>query len=177
MYTVGPSLYGPLPHRGFPVSAATELGNTVTMLASSSLQPSSIPTYKRALRLFHQFLNAIFQTVSTVLPISPNTIALLSVICLISSMHLQPLAPMFRLKATLINFFVLMIPLKPFLPSKCSKATVKRVLVRIATFLSPSQSCTNYLIRRVIWLFIGIKFVNSRPCVLQIFMLFYGLVR
>ena len=142
------------------------------MLASSSLQPSSIPTYKRAWRLFHQFLNAIFQTVSTDLPISPNTIALLSVICLISSMHLQPLAPMFRLKDTLINFFVLMIPLKPFLLSKCSKATIKRVLVPIAIFLSPSQSCTNYLIRRVIWLFIGIKFANSRPCVRQIFMLF-----
>ena len=46
------------------------------MLASSSLQPSLIPTYKRAWRLFHRFLNAIFQTVSTVLPISPNTIAL-----------------------------------------------------------------------------------------------------
>ena len=104
--------------------------------------------------------------------LSPNTIALLSVICLISSMHLQPLAPMFRLKATLINFFVLMIPLKPFLLSKCSKATIKRVLVRIATFLSPSQSCTNYLIRCVIWPFIGIKFVNSRPCVLQIFYAF-----
>ena len=53
LYTVGPSLYGPLPHGGFPVSAASELGNIVTMLASSSLQPSSIPTYKRACRLFH----------------------------------------------------------------------------------------------------------------------------
>ena len=46
------------------------------MLASSILQPSSIPTYQRAWRLFHQFLHAIFQAVSTVLPISPHTIAL-----------------------------------------------------------------------------------------------------
>ena len=46
------------------------------MLASSSLQPSLILTYRRAWRLFHRFLNAIFQAVSTVLPISPNTIAL-----------------------------------------------------------------------------------------------------
>ena len=174
---LAPAYMDPFPQGGFPVSAASELGNIVTMHASSSLQLSSIPTYKRAWRLFHRFLNAIFQTVSTVLPISPNTIAVLSVICLISSMHLQLLAPMFRLKATLTNFFVLMIPLKPFLLSECSKATIKRVLVRIAIFLSPSQCCTNYLIRRVIWLFIGIKFVNSRPCVLQIFMLFYGLVR
>ena len=76
MHTVGPSLFRPIPYGGFPVSAASELGNIVTMLASSSLQPSLIPTYKRAWRLFHQFVNVTFQRVSTVLPISPNTIAL-----------------------------------------------------------------------------------------------------
>lgn len=71
------SLYGPLPYGGYPVSAASELGNIVTMLALSSLQPSSIPTCKRAWRLFHQCLHAVFQTVSTFLPILLNTIALL----------------------------------------------------------------------------------------------------
>ena len=76
MHTVGPSLFRPIPYGGSTVSAASELGNIVTMLASSSLQPSLIPTYKRAWRLFHQFVNVTFQTVSTVLPISPNTIAL-----------------------------------------------------------------------------------------------------
>ena len=54
----------------------TLLGNIVTMLVSCSPQPSSIPTYKRAWRLFHQFLYAVFQTVSPILPVSPNTIAL-----------------------------------------------------------------------------------------------------
>lgn len=46
------------------------------MLASCSPQPSLILTYKRAWRLFHQFLHAVFQTVSPILPVSPNTIAL-----------------------------------------------------------------------------------------------------
>ena len=64
MHTVGPSLFRPIPYGGSTVSAASELGNIVTMLASSSLQPSLIPTYKRAWRLFHQFVNATFQTVS-----------------------------------------------------------------------------------------------------------------
>ena len=46
------------------------------MLAKSSLQPFSIPTYRRAWKLFYQFLNAIFQSVVTELPISPHTLAL-----------------------------------------------------------------------------------------------------
>ena len=40
------------------------------MLAKSSLQPSSIPTYPRAWTLFYQFLNTIFQSVSNSFPIS-----------------------------------------------------------------------------------------------------------
>ena len=46
------------------------------MLAKSSLQPSSIPTYRQAWKLFYQFLNAIFHSVVTELPISPHTLAL-----------------------------------------------------------------------------------------------------
>ena len=46
------------------------------MLAKSSLQPFSIPTYRRAWKLFYQFLNAIFHSVVTELPISPHTLAL-----------------------------------------------------------------------------------------------------
>ena len=45
------------------------------MLAKSSLQPSSIPTYRRAWTLFYQFLNTIFQSVSNSFPISPNTVS------------------------------------------------------------------------------------------------------
>ena len=46
------------------------------MLAKSSLQPSSIPTYRRAWRLFFQFLNAIFHSDSKAFPIAPHTLAL-----------------------------------------------------------------------------------------------------
>ena len=46
------------------------------MLAKSSLQPSSIPTYRRAWRLFYQFLNAIFHSVGKAFPIAPHTLAL-----------------------------------------------------------------------------------------------------
>ena len=46
------------------------------MLAKSSLQPSSIPTYPCAWKLFYQFLNTIFQFVSNSFPISPHTLAI-----------------------------------------------------------------------------------------------------
>ena len=46
------------------------------MLAKSSLQPSSIPTYQRAWRLFYQFLTTIFHSVSKPFPIAPHTLAL-----------------------------------------------------------------------------------------------------
>ena len=57
-------------------------------LTKSSLQPSSIPTYKRAWKLFYQFLNAVFQTVSGAFPISPHTLALF-----IAYMYKQTYAP------------------------------------------------------------------------------------
>ena len=46
------------------------------MLAKSSLQPSSIPTYRRVWRLFYQFLNAIVHSVSKAFLIAPHTLAL-----------------------------------------------------------------------------------------------------
>ena len=46
------------------------------MLAKSSLQPSSIPTYRRAWKLFYQFLTTIFQSVNKPFPIAPHTLAL-----------------------------------------------------------------------------------------------------
>ena len=39
-------LHGPLPDRDSLASAASGLGSVVGMLAKSSLQPSSIPTYR-----------------------------------------------------------------------------------------------------------------------------------
>lgn len=55
------------PHGGSSASAASELGALVTKLASTSLQPSSLPTYRRAWRLFQQFLDVNFIS-STSLP-------------------------------------------------------------------------------------------------------------
>ena len=40
-------------------------------LIQSSLQPSSIPTYRRARKLCSEFLSAVFQSASVNLPISP----------------------------------------------------------------------------------------------------------
>jgi len=42
----------------------------------SSLQPSSLPTYKRAWKLYNQFLHSTFHGVSMGLPISPPNLAL-----------------------------------------------------------------------------------------------------
>jgi hypothetical protein len=57
-------------------SVASELGNIVSHLTQSSFQPSSIPTYRRAWKLFYQFHSHVFQTFSYKLPISPPTLAL-----------------------------------------------------------------------------------------------------
>lgn len=46
------------------------------MLAKSSLQSSSVPTYRRAWRLFYQFLNSVFHSAHPSLPISPHMLAL-----------------------------------------------------------------------------------------------------
>ena len=57
-------------------SVTTKLANIVSMLIKSSLQPSSVPTYRRAWNLFHLFLSSIFQHAVVTLPISPSRIAL-----------------------------------------------------------------------------------------------------
>ena len=46
------------------------------MLAKSSLQPSSIPTYQRAWRLVYKIFTKIFHSVSKPFPIAPYTLAL-----------------------------------------------------------------------------------------------------
>ncbi|XP_028416742.1 uncharacterized protein LOC114540946 [Dendronephthya gigantea] len=56
--------------------AAGKLATIVSQLAQSSLQPSSVPTYKRAWALFAQFRVAIFNEGSFTLPLSPSVVAL-----------------------------------------------------------------------------------------------------
>ena len=46
------------------------------MLLRSSLQPSSIPTYKRAWKLLNQFFHTVFNHTLFTLPVSPSVLAL-----------------------------------------------------------------------------------------------------
>ena len=57
-------------------SAATKLGNIVSLLSRSSLQRSSILTCQHAWKLFDQFYLHISDTISYTLPISPHILAL-----------------------------------------------------------------------------------------------------
>ena len=63
-------------HRDTSASAASQLANIASFLLRSSLQPSSIPTYKRAWKRLHQFFANIFQLPFPGLPISPSVLAL-----------------------------------------------------------------------------------------------------
>ena len=47
-----------------------------SFLLRSSLQPSSIPTYRRAWKLFHKFYHSVFNLPFSALPISPSALAL-----------------------------------------------------------------------------------------------------
>lgn len=62
-------------NRHLPSLAATELANVVLTLVKSSLQPSSIPTYKRS-KLFYQLVVNTLPGTSADIPISPPTLAL-----------------------------------------------------------------------------------------------------
>jgi fatty-acid desaturase len=55
---------------------ASELANVVTVLITSSLQPSSKPTYHRAWKLFELFHHSVFQSARFNVPVCPGTLAL-----------------------------------------------------------------------------------------------------
>ena len=59
----------------YPITCSHRIGK-VLLLVKSSPQPSSIPTYKRAWKLFYQFLFNTLPGTSVDLPISPPTLAL-----------------------------------------------------------------------------------------------------
>ena len=65
-----------MPHRDYPLSAASEVAAIVSTLMKSRLQSSSLPTYKRAWKLYNQFLHSTFHGVSMALPIPPPNLAL-----------------------------------------------------------------------------------------------------
>ena len=72
----GTSSCASIPHRDPSVSTATQLESIASFLLHWSLQPSSIPTYQRAWKLFHHFYNSVFQHPCLALPISPSVMAL-----------------------------------------------------------------------------------------------------
>ena len=57
-------------------TTTTQLANITSELLQSSLQPSSIPTYRRAWNLYSQFSNVVFHTALVNLPISPSNLGL-----------------------------------------------------------------------------------------------------
>ena len=68
--------HGQCSHTNPTLSAALELQPLILELLSSSLQKSSLPTYKRSWRLFQQFSHNIFGHASFSLAIAPTTLAL-----------------------------------------------------------------------------------------------------
>ena len=72
----GTSSHGTGANRHSYASAASELEPVISTLLHSSLQPSSLPTYRRAWKLFSQFLHLILPDFSTTLPISLPVLAL-----------------------------------------------------------------------------------------------------
>ena len=55
---------------------ATQLVNITSTLIQSSLQPSSIPTYRRAWRLYTHFSNRVLNSSAISLPLSPSNLGL-----------------------------------------------------------------------------------------------------
>ena len=72
----GTIFYGPLADRHSSPSAAPELAVIVSHLINSSLQPSSLPTYKPSWKLFYDFFHTSFPGVKVILPISAPHLAL-----------------------------------------------------------------------------------------------------
>ena len=74
--TAGTSLHARSSHSDTSSSAAAQLASIASFLLRSSLQPSSIPTYQRAWKLFLQFFISTFQLSFRAMPISPSVLAL-----------------------------------------------------------------------------------------------------
>ena len=53
-----------------------KIGRSSDIFAKSSLQPSSVPVYRRAWNLFNQFPSSVCQSVDFSLPVSPTILAL-----------------------------------------------------------------------------------------------------
>ena len=153
-----------MPHRDSPVSAASELATIVSTLVKSSLQPSSLPTYKRAWKLYNQFLHSTFHGVPMGLPISPPNLALF--IAYLFDNHYAPSTVKSYVSALGYSHKLSGFPtlLKHFLLCKCSRVTVNWAPVWIAGFQLLFQFCTKSLKLLLDFHVPGIKFVNFKPC-------------
>ena len=70
------SRHGPSTHCHSRSFVASELANTVTTLIASSLQPSFVPTYQRAWKLFELFYHNVFTSAKFSFPIDHSVLAL-----------------------------------------------------------------------------------------------------
>ena len=130
-------------HRDTSASAASQLANIASFLLRSSLQPSSIPTYKRAWKLFHQFFANLFQLLFPELPISPSVLALF--IAYLFNRHYAPSTANTYVSALGSSHKLMSLsdPTKLFfMYVKCSKDTTKRGFALIVVYQFPFQFYT-----------------------------------
>ena len=166
-----------MPHRDSPLSAASELATIVSTLMRSSLQPSSLPTYKRAWKLYNQFLHSTFHGVSMALPILPLIWHLLLPICLITIMLHQLFQLMYLHWAIPIGCLDFQTLLKNFLLSKCLKVTVNLEPTWIVGCQLLCQFYMESLQLRPDFHVQNIKSVSFKPCARLLSMPFLELVK
>ena len=121
-------------------SPASELAPVISILLQSSLQPSSLPTYQRAWKLFSQFLHIILPSVSTTLPISPPVLALF--IAYMYDRHYAPSTVTTYVSAlgfTATSSQVFLIPPRPFLSFRCLRVMESLGLFSIVGCQLPFQ--------------------------------------
>ena len=100
-------------------SAATKLGDIISLLTQSSLRKSSLATYRRAWKVFDQFYINVFHTVSYTLPISPHTLAFFIAYMFDRDYAPQPLALTFPPLVIHTNCCTWLTPLRYFILYKC----------------------------------------------------------
>ena len=144
----------------------------------SSLQPSSLPTYKRAWKLYNQFLHSTFHGVSMGLPISPPNIAL--VIAYLFDNHYAPstvttyVSAYWDIPISCLDFQTLF---ERFLLCKCSKVTVNLEPVWIGGCQLLFQFYTKSLKLLLDFHVQSVKSVNFKPCARLPSMLFLESVK
>ena len=168
-----------MPHRDSPLSAASELAAVVSTLMKSSLQPSSLPTYmyKRAWKLYNQFLHSTFHGVSMALPIPPPNLALF--IAYLFDNHYAPSTVSTYVSALGYSHKVSGFPdpSQTFFLSKCLKVTVNLEPAWTVGCQLLCQFCIKSLQLLPDFHVQNIKSVSFKPCARLLSMPFLELVK